>query len=167
MELFVTSDGVARFGDRIVRAALGRGGVRRDKREGDGATPAGSFACRLVYWRPDRLAMPVTGLAAMPLDPADGWCDAPGDPAYNRKVGLPYPSRAETLWRDDRLYDLIVPLGYNDAPVVAGRGSAIFLHVAREDYRPTEGCIALAPDDLTAFLCHATPETRVTVDDLG
>ena len=150
------------------RAAPARGdrarpGITGDKREGDGATPAGSFVLRRVLYRPDREAPPVTALASRPLDPADGWCDAPEDAAYNRPVRLPYRAHAETLWRDDELYDLVVVLGHNDAPVSAGRGSAIFLHLAAPDYRATEGCIALARADLVMVLAAADETSRVII----
>jgi L,D-peptidoglycan transpeptidase YkuD (ErfK/YbiS/YcfS/YnhG family) len=105
-----------------------------------------------VLYRPDRMACPQTGLPVEALKRDDGWCDAPGDPNYNRAVKLPYPASAESLWRDDRLYDVVALLGFNDAPVVDGAGSAIFLHVAREDYGPTEGCVALALPDLLRVL---------------
>jgi len=163
VDLIVTGDGAARFAGRTVRCAIGRGGICADKREGDGATPAGIFPCRLVYWRPDHLAEPRTALPRTALAPEDGWCDAPGDPAYNRLVRLPYPVSAERLWREDGVYDLIVPLGYNDDPVVPGKGSAIFLHAARPDYVPTEGCVALALGDLLDFLAAAGASPRVVI----
>ena len=146
-----------------MRCALGRSGIARDKREGDGATPAGAFALRRVLYRADREAPPQTTLPAGALDPADGWCDAPDDAAYNRPVRLPYPARAEALWRADGIYDLIVVLGHNDAPVLPGRGSAIFLHLAKPDFRPTEGCVALARADLLAVLAEADAASRVVV----
>src|ERR1700689_2079632 len=119
---------VAYADGRWTRCGLGPGGVAAvaDKHEGDGATPAGAWPLRRVLYRPDRRAAPATGLPVAPLDPADGWCDAPGDPAYNRPVVLPYPASAERLWRDDHVYDLIVVLGHNDDPVVPRAGSAIF-----------------------------------------
>ena len=117
----------------------------------------------MVYWRPDHLAEPRTALPRTALAPEDGWCDAPGDPAYNRLVRLPYPVSAERLWREDGVYDLIVPLGYNDDPVVPGKGSAIFLHAARPDYVPTEGCVALALGDLLDFLAAAGASPRVVI----
>jgi L,D-peptidoglycan transpeptidase YkuD (ErfK/YbiS/YcfS/YnhG family) len=163
MDLLVDPAGFAAWGGRRMRCALGRSGVSGAKREGDGATPAGAFAMRMLYYRPDREALPPTRLPAQVLSQSDGWCDAPGDTAYNRKVRLPYPTRVECLWRDDRLYDLVVVLGYNDAPVVPGAGSAIFLHLAREDLAPTEGCVALARDDLLAVLATADDTSRVIV----
>ena len=159
MNFEVYADGVFFHGDQELRCALGRGGVAAAgaKREGDGATPAGLWPLRRLFYRPDRLSAPGTRLPVSALRPSDGWCDAPGDPAYNRPVTLPYPASAERLWRDDNVYDLIVVLGYNDAPVIRGRGSAIFLHVARPDYSPTEGCVALAEADLLSVLAEASP----------
>jgi L,D-peptidoglycan transpeptidase YkuD (ErfK/YbiS/YcfS/YnhG family) len=163
MDLLVSGDGTARFAGRLVHCALGRGGLSETKREGDGATPIGIWPLRRLLYRPDRVPLPVTGLPATPIGPADGWCDAPGDGNYNLPVILPYPASAETLWREDTVYDLIVPLGYNDAPVVHGLGSAIFLHLARDGYPPTEGCVALARADLIDYLALATSGSRIIV----
>jgi len=124
----------------------------RSKREGDGASPAGSWPLRRVYFRPDKGPPPETGLPVIALRPDDGWSDDPRAPAYNRLVTLPCHGSAERLWRADGLYDLIVELGYNDDPPLPGRGSAIFLHVARDNMAPTEGCVALAERDLRAVL---------------
>lgn len=122
------------------------------KREGDGASPIGAWPVRRVFYRPDKGPPPETGLPAIALKPEDGWSDDPDEPSYNRLVPLPCRGSHERLWRADGLYDLIVELGYNDDPVVPGMGSAIFLHVARTGYAPTEGCIALAEPDLRAVL---------------
>ncbi|MBP0443272.1 L,D-transpeptidase family protein [Roseomonas sp. SSH11] len=134
------------------RCAIGKGGIRTDKQEGDGATPRALMSLRRVLYRADRGRAPVCAVPVEPIGPNDGWCDDPADPAYNRPVTLPYAGRHELMWREDGLYDIVGVLGWNDDPVVRGRGSAIFLHVARPDYAPTEGCIALAPTDLRAAL---------------
>lgn len=141
------------------RAALGRGGLvpAGIKHEGDGASPVGAWPLRRVLYRPDKGPAPRTALPLEALKREDGWCDAPLDPAYNRPVTLPYRASAERMWRDDDLYDLVVVLGHNDDPVVPGAGSAIFLHLARPDYGPTEGCVALARSDLEALLAEAKP----------
>jgi L,D-peptidoglycan transpeptidase YkuD (ErfK/YbiS/YcfS/YnhG family) len=155
-----TADGWLELGGgRKARCALGPAGVvaAGAKREGDGASPAGIWPIRRVLWRPDRGGPPRTALPQQPIAPDDGWCDAPDDPAYNQPVKLPYPASAEALWRDDGLYDLVVVLGHNDDPPVAGLGSAIFLHLARPDYAPTHGCVAVARDDLEALLAMANP----------
>jgi L,D-peptidoglycan transpeptidase YkuD (ErfK/YbiS/YcfS/YnhG family) len=163
MDLLVDRSGFAVWGSWRMRCALGRGGINAQKREGDGATPVGSFAMRQLLYRPDRETRPRTALPAKPIQRDDGWCDAPSDRAYNRPVRLPYPASAEQLWRDDHLYDLLVVLGYNDDPVVPGQGSAIFLHLARPDFAPTEGCVALGHDDLVAVLAATDPVSRVVI----
>jgi L,D-peptidoglycan transpeptidase YkuD (ErfK/YbiS/YcfS/YnhG family) len=152
MRADLTPDGLLRFRGQTFRAAFGLGGISTEKREGDGATPAGILPLRRVLYRADRLPRPAAPVPVEPLAPADGWCDDPAHADYNRMVVLPHPGRHEVLWRDDRIYDLIGVLGWNDAPVVRGRGSAIFLHLARPDGRPTEGCLALALPDLLAIL---------------
>lgn len=150
-----------------VRCALGRAGVTpgADKREGDLASPAGVWPVRRLLYRPDRGAPPPTALPIRAIAPDDGWCDAAGDPAYNRPVKLPYPATAERMWRDDGLYDLVVVLGHNDGPPVAGMGSCIFLHLARPGYAPTEGCVALARPDLEALLAIAKPGDAVEIKE--
>lgn len=165
MDLVIDGDGCAAWGAHVFRAAVGRGGLARHKRDGDDATPVGQFLLREVLYRPDRVSAPRTRLPFRSLAPQDGWCDDPGDPRYNRRVRLPYRASARPLWREDRVYDLIVPLGYNDAPVVPGLGSAVFLHVARADFISTDGCIALGLDDLLAVLEGADATTRVVVRD--
>jgi L,D-peptidoglycan transpeptidase YkuD (ErfK/YbiS/YcfS/YnhG family) len=148
----VTGEGLLRFRDMMFRAALGKGGARAGKCEGDGATPAGVLLLRRVLYRADRVGRPQAGVPVEPLAPRDGWCDDPTHGDYNRAVTLPHPARCEALWRTDAVYDVIGVLGWNDAPVVPGRGSAIFLHVARPDYAPTQGCVALALADLVRLL---------------
>jgi L,D-peptidoglycan transpeptidase YkuD (ErfK/YbiS/YcfS/YnhG family) len=138
----------------VLRCALGKGGVKPavEKREGDGATPAARMALRRVLFRADRLAPPRCAVPVEPIAPQDGWCDDPGHRLYNRQVTRPFDASHEALWRDDSVYDVIGVLGWNDDPVERGRGSAIFLHLARDDYRPTEGCVALSLRDLRQAL---------------
>lgn len=147
------------------RCVLGRGGVvsAAQKREGDGASPAGKWPVRRVYFRPDRVGAPKTLLPLVPLSPHDGWCDDPAHPLYNRPVSLPFAASHEKLWREDHAYDLIVELGYNDDPVVRDRGSAIFMHVAKPDFSPTEGCIALEMEDLLAVLELLQPGSTIEI----
>lgn len=154
-----------RIGADSVRCALGKGGlVAADrKHEGDGASPIGVWPIRHVLYRPDRGGPPQTALPASPIAADDGWCDAPGDSHYNQPVKHPYPASAERMWREDGVYDLVVVLGHNDDPVVAGAGSAIFLHLARPDYSPTEGCVALARPDLERLLAMARPGDAVEI----
>ncbi len=164
MDLIVQAHGIAAWGERRFSCTLGAGGVSEHKREGDGATPAGCFPLRRVLFRPDRLSEPVTGLPVAALQPLDAWCDDPADPRYNRFVRQPYAGRFEPLWRADEIYDVIVVVGYNDEPVVPGRGSAIFVHCARRDGGATAGCVALRRDDLFTVLrgCDGSTRLRVT-----
>lgn len=153
--------GLAGIGGQAIPVAIGRSGVGRDKREGDGKTPAGRWRILAVLYRPDRLPRPVTRLPARALKPSDGWCDDPADRRYNRPVRLPIGgSRSvshERMWREDALYDLVLVLDHNHRPRVAGRGSAVFVHLARPGFRPTEGCVALRPADLRRLVARLAP----------
>ncbi len=146
------AEGRLRFRGEDFRAAFGRGGISGDKHEGDGATPAALLPLRRVLYRADRVARLLAPVPTEPLAPTDGWCDDTADPDYNRQITLPHAARHEELWRRDGLYDVVGVLGWNDAPVVRERGSAIFLHVARADWAPTEGCVAMALPDLVRLL---------------
>ena len=159
----IGGDGLLLLEGRRYCAALGGGGITAQKTEGDGATPAGKLPLRRLLYRADRLPRPRAAVPCLPLAPQDGWCDDPDDAAYNQPVRLPYAARHEHLWRDDEVYDLIGVLGWNDGPVIKRRGSAIFLHIARPDYAPTEGCIALSRPDLLAVLAAGLTEIEVAL----
>lgn len=133
------------------------------KREGDGATPLGTYPARRVYYRPDRLFRPGTALPVTAIRRSYGWCDDPDHSAYNRLVNLPFQASHEAMWRQDRLYDVVVELGYNDDPPHPGRGSAIFLHLARPDFGPTEGCIAVAPATMRVILRSLRSDSVVAI----
>lgn len=143
--------------------ALGRGGIKAAKREGDGATPAGVWPFRRVFFRPDRLTRPRTDLVTQALAPRDGWCDDPASGAYNQFIQRPFAPSHEVMWRDDHLYDLVIELGYNDQPVIPRHGSAIFLHLAKDEFLPTEGCIAVRRTDMMRLLCQIQPGDAVSV----
>jgi L,D-peptidoglycan transpeptidase YkuD (ErfK/YbiS/YcfS/YnhG family) len=145
------------------RAACGKGGVRAAKREGDGASPQGTFPLLYGFFRPDRVEWPRSELPMTPLRPDFGWCDDPKDRNYNRLVYLPYAASHEEMWRADGLYDIVVVIGYNTDPVAPGAGSAIFLHIARPDYSSTEGCIAVAREDLLTVLALLGPGAEITI----
>lgn len=162
--------GRLRFGTVDAPCALGRSGIVSDKREGDGGTPIGTFPIRELRYRADRLAPPVSPLETHIINATDGWCDAPDDKNYNRFVTLPYPASHETLTRADQLYDIVIMLGYNDDPVVSGKGSAIFFHLAKEKaidgkntLQSTEGCVALKLADMLSVLALITPSTQMKI----
>lgn len=147
------------------QCTIGREGLAADKSEGDLKTPIGSFPMRWCYWRPDKFpAPPVTQLPLLEITANDGWCDDASHALYNQPVALPFDASHEKLWRDDDVYDLVIPLGYNDDPVYPGKGSAIFLHLMRPDGVGTEGCVALKRDDLLALLPNFSTQTMVVVE---
>lgn len=158
-----TSRGWATLGAKRWRCTVGEGGIREDKVEGDAATPAGEYPLRRVYFRNDRLVLPKVRLPARPISEHDGWCDDPRSPTYNRLVHVPNDWSAEKMWREDALYDLVVVVGYNDDPPEGEWGSAIFLHVAREDYAPTKGCVAFSQADLMELVALIGPTTKLRI----
>jgi L,D-peptidoglycan transpeptidase YkuD (ErfK/YbiS/YcfS/YnhG family) len=155
--------GIVRLGGLTFACALGRSGCKARKREGDGATPIGRWRFERALYRADRVRRPATALPLRHISPSDGWCDAPADRNYNRPVRHPYPASAERLWREDGLYDLIVVLSHNAQPRIRGGGSAVFMHVARTGYAPTEGCIALRRDHLLRLLQWLGPGACISV----
>ena len=165
LEVTASAQGSLRAGDQVFRCATGINGIidAGSKTEGDGKTPAGCWRLRYVMYRPDRRPRPKTRLPVTALSSPDGWCDDPAHPSYNCPVRLPFAASHEKLWRDDGLYNIIVVLGHNDAPPVPGKGSAIFIHIARPDYRGTEGCIALSEPDLETLLGLAHYETFIRI----
>jgi L,D-peptidoglycan transpeptidase YkuD (ErfK/YbiS/YcfS/YnhG family) len=134
------------MGPHQIPCAIGWSGIAPKRREGDGVTPLGKFFVADWLRRPD--AWKIFRADSRAIKRRDGWCDDPRDSCYNRAVTLPFRARAEKLWRDDGVYDLIGLLDFNRSPRILGRGSAIFLHIAHSDYRPTAGCIALSRADL-------------------
>ena len=155
--------GVLECGAMRLPCALGRSGIASAKREGDGATPSGRWRLLEVRWRADRGRRPRTGLPVRRIEPRDGWCDDPTDRNYNRPVRHPYPASAELLSREDHLYDIVVVLAYNVRPRARGRGSAIFMHLARAGYAPTEGCVDLSDGDLRRLLALVGTSTQLVV----
>lgn len=161
MRATLSADGVLRLAGQRFRCAMGKGGIRLRKEEGDGATPAAILPLRRALYRADRLRAPQCAVPVEPIGPDDGWCDEAGHADYNRMIRLPHAARHEELWRVDGLYDIVGVLGWNDSPVVRGDGSAIFLHIAPPDYAPTEGCIALDRVDLQRVLAMGLTEIDV------
>jgi L,D-peptidoglycan transpeptidase YkuD (ErfK/YbiS/YcfS/YnhG family) len=147
----------------VRQAAIGRGSIRPLKREGDGGTPLGRFPIRLALYRADRASRPRVPLPVHAIRDTDGWCDDPCDRNYNRLITLPSRRSVEGLKREDNLYDLVLVLGFNDRPRIKGKGSAIFVHLARPGHTPTEGCIAFSYRDLLAVLAEIRRGTAFLV----
>ena len=155
--------GFLRVGAGLVPCALGRAGIRSAKREGDGATPRGPLHPVAVLYRADRGPRPRTALPVGAIRPDSGWCDDPADRAYNQPVRLPFAAHHERLWREDRLYDVVVVLDYNMHPVRRGAGSAIFLHIAGDAFAPTAGCIAVTAPVMRRLLARIGPRTVIRI----
>lgn len=153
------------FNGETYRCALGKNGVvpEADAREGDDATPAGVYPIREVWHRADRVPLPPLNFPVHEITPADGWCDAPDHPDYNRHVTLPFPASHEEMWFDNPGYDVVIVIGHNDDPVVPHMGSCIFWHVARPDYSPTRGCVAQSIEDLLAILPQLTSGAQMHI----
>ena len=146
-----------------VPVALGRGGILANKREGDGGTPRGTFYPLRLWWRADRHARPKTFLPVRPIRPEDAWCEDPADRRYNQPVRLGRDQGGDRLTRDDHLYDFIVEIDHNAAPRIAGRGSAVFLHLARTNFSPTAGCVSMTQSAMLRLLRRMGPQTRIVI----
>lgn len=164
MDIIIQTSGKAVFNGKEYNCAIGKNGVTKDKKEGDGMTPIGCFPLREVFYRPDRIAKPKTGLAISEVSKDDGWCNDANLTEYNQKVKLPFSGSYEKLWREeDSLYDLIVVVGYNDNPIISGKGSAIFIHIAHPAFTPTAGCIAFKKEDLLEILKDCDINTKICI----
>lgn len=155
--------GLLQAGTLAFPCSLGRSGRKALKREGDGASPMGTWQVRRLFYRMDRMVPPRTGLMARPLRPADGWCETVGDRNYNRLVKMPYAASHETMTRADGLYDIVVELSHNERPRVQGHGSAVFFHLRRPDGGPTAGCIAVSARDMKIILGLCGRRTRIVI----
>jgi L,D-peptidoglycan transpeptidase YkuD (ErfK/YbiS/YcfS/YnhG family) len=159
----VISNNILIHNNKTYRCAVGENGFTGNPKEGDKATPLGVYPLRECWWRLDRLPKPKTVLPLRAIRENDGWCDDPASPHYNRHVKLPFAGSHEKLWLPEHVYDIIVPIGFNDNPVVPGRGSAIFFHLAQPGYSPTLGCIAVGLDDMLEILARLERNARIAI----
>ncbi|MGV7215321.1 L,D-transpeptidase family protein [Bradyrhizobium sp. UFLA05-112] len=150
-------------GPLTIPVALGRGGIRADKREGDGGTPKGSFRPRQLWWRGDRHNRPQTFLPTRAIQPDDAWCEDPADRHYNRPIRRGAGQGGDRLTRADHLYDFIVEIDHNTRPRIPGRGSAVFLHLARDNFGPTAGCVSMRQAAMVQLLRRLGPRTRIII----
>ncbi len=157
------SQGQLIAGNMILRCALGKGGITAFKREGDGATPLARMRLLYGFKRPDKKVQSSRALPLKSLHRDDGWCEVSNDRNYNRKVRIPYGASHETMWREDDLYDVCIVMDWNIRPRRHAKGSAIFFHLARPGYTPTEGCIALSRADMDRLLPHLSDQTIIRV----
>lgn len=171
VEIIVSRSTLTIAGLGTFQCAIGRSGIiaAAEKREGDGHTPRGSFKLRKLWYRPDVYPTPpATGLPVQAIEADDIWIDQSEHPLYNkaaRAAEIPPGVSHEEMWREDNQYDIVVEIGYNDDPPVPGKGSAIFMHIAREGYLPTAGCVALQRADLEQVVARIGPETVIRIGE--
>lgn len=146
------SRAILSYGPLFFRAAIGRSGTTTRKREGDGGTPVAEMKILGGYRRMDRIRFPRNRLLLKPIGSRDLWCDEPGHPSYNRPVSAPCKASHEEMRRADELYDLCLVLDWNLLSRKRFGGSAIFFHIAKPDYGPTAGCVAISPRDMLRLL---------------
>ncbi len=143
------------------KCSIGSAGFSNKKKEGDRCTPIGIFRVTDILFREDKLKDLNTNYDLKTISPRDGWCDDPSSNHYNTKIKFPFSKSAEKLFRQDNRYDIICITNHNQNPIIAGAGSAIFIHIASENYSPTAGCIALSLNDLTEILPTLTKTTDI------
>jgi L,D-peptidoglycan transpeptidase YkuD (ErfK/YbiS/YcfS/YnhG family) len=149
---------------RTIPVALGRGGILANKREGDGGTPRGTFHPLRLWWRADRHVRPHTHLPIRVIGSRDAWCEDPADRHYNQPIRLTADEGGDRLRRDDHLYDFIIEIDHNMRPRIAGRGSAVFLHLARPQFAPTAGCVAMTRSSMLHLLQRLGPRTKIIIE---
>lgn len=150
-------------GPQMIQVALGRGGIIANKREGDGGTPKGAFQPRRLWWRADRHPRPSTFLPVRAIRSDDAWCEDPASRHYNRPLKIERGNSGDRLMRDDHLYDFIIEIDHNTRPTIAGRGSAVFLHLARTNFSPTAGCISMTKSAMLHLLRQTGPDTKIII----
>ena len=150
-------------GHHAIPVALGRGGIIASKREGDGGTPKGIFRPRQLWWRADRAPRPQTFLPVRAIHPEDAWCEDPASRHYNQAIKLGRQASGDRLTRDDHLYDFIIEIDHNTQPTIAGRGSAVFLHLARPNFSPTAGCVSMTKSAMLQLLRRMGTDTKIII----
>jgi len=151
------------FNNTSYKCSVGKNGISNKKNEGDGCTPFGQYSLGNVYYRDDKVTLPKIDLHKIVIKKKFGWCDDLNSDDYNKCISFPFNYSAENLYRTDNIYDIICLINYNTNPIIKGKGSAIFLHVAHDDYSATEGCIALKKDDLIKLLSQINITTKINI----
>jgi L,D-peptidoglycan transpeptidase YkuD (ErfK/YbiS/YcfS/YnhG family) len=146
-----------------LRCSIGKRGISNKKREGDKKTPKGEFKLKYILYRKDRIINLKTSLRKITIKKNMGWCDDPKSTNYNKIINQPSKSSFEKLWRKENVYDIIIVIDYNLNPVVKNKGSAIFLHIAKRKYRPTNGCIAISKNNIKLLASKINKKTKIKI----
>ena len=161
--IIVKKSGYLKYKNIKFRCALGKGGVKKKEKEGDNITPKGTFKILNIYYRADRIKKLKLFIKKIKIKKNMGWCDDPKSKYYNKQIRLPSRFSHEKLYRHDNLYDLIAVINYNIKPIIKNKGSAIFLHIAKKNYEPTKGCIAIKKRDFLLLINNLKKENRIKI----
>jgi L,D-peptidoglycan transpeptidase YkuD (ErfK/YbiS/YcfS/YnhG family) len=162
--IIVKKSGYLKYKNLKFRCALGKGGVKKKIIEGDNITPKGIFKIIKIYYRPDKIRKIKTLIKKIKIKKNMGWCDDPNSDFYNKQIKLPTKLTHEKLYRNDNLYDLIAVLNYNTNPIIKNKGSAIFMHIGKDSYKKTKGCIALKREHLIMIISKIKKNTKIKIN---
>ena len=162
--IIINKTGYLKYKNLKFRCALGKEGVKKKTMEGDNITPKGIFKIIKIYYRPDKIKKIKTLIKKIKIKKNMGWCDDPSSRFYNKLINLPTKYTHEKLYRNDSLYDLIVVLSYNTNPIIKNKGSAIFIHIAKNSYKKTKGCIALKKKHLIEIISKIKKNTKIKIN---
>ena len=151
------------FGKYKIKCAIGKRGISKKKREGDACTPAGTFKFKRLYYRKDKLSKIKSYLKKIPIKKNMGWCDDPRSKSYNKLIKFPFIYSAEKLYKKESIYDVVLIINYNLKPIIKKKGSAIFLHIAKKNYSPTKGCVAVSKQDMNLLLNFINKKTKLII----
>ncbi len=162
--IVINKSGYLKYKDLKFRCALGKAGIGNKKIEGDNVTPRGVYKIIKIYFRKDRIRSIATEYKLIKITKKMGWCDDPKSKKYNQKIKIPTSYSYERLYRKDNIYDLILVISYNINPIVKKKGSAIFIHIAKKNYKPTQGCIALKKGNLIKLISKINKDTKIRIN---
>jgi L,D-peptidoglycan transpeptidase YkuD (ErfK/YbiS/YcfS/YnhG family) len=161
--IVVKKSGHLKYKNFKFRCSLGKNGIKKKIKEGDNITPSGIFRIKKLYYRADRIKKIVTSVKKIKIKKNIGWCDDFKSADYNKEIKLPSKFSHEKLYRKDHLYDLVVVINYNMNPIIKKRGSAIFIHIERNNYQPTQGCIGLKKKHLLTILKNIKKNEKIKI----
>jgi L,D-peptidoglycan transpeptidase YkuD (ErfK/YbiS/YcfS/YnhG family) len=161
--IIVKKSGYLKYKNLKFRCALGKAGIKKKEKEGDNITPKGIFKITRIYYRADKIKNIITSIKKVKIKKNIGWCDDPNSNFYNKEIKLPSKYSHEKLYRKDNLYDLVLVLNYNINPIIKNKGSAIFLHIAKDSYKRTKGCIALKKKHLILLISKIKKNIKIKI----
>jgi len=162
--IIINKSGYLKYKDFKFKCALGKAGIGNKKFEGDNITPKGEFRIVKIYYRKDRLKKLTSKFKLTGISKNMGWCDDIKSRKYNQLIKLPTKYSHEILYRRDNIYDLILVLNYNMKPIIKNKGSAIFIHVSKKNYKKTAGCITLKKTDLICLIKEIKKNTKIFIN---